>query len=646
MIAAPFAVALGWVSLLVPYLALTVVTGARQGIDASVLLRVCLYESGHILLLALTTSAGAWLWARFVPERLRRWDDLVLALVAVGVALALLPPDMAGFLARQRSAGSGVPWTTIVVAAAALALLIAANLRRLPRWLRVLVLLGAMIFAGVQRSIQPLDYLGAHAFLSWLAATSIAAALLGATWPTWVTRVSARNRLAALAALWIAALSSIAFAPSRTVWAQMNRLPGAPLVANLSTMRTPALDPPSPAELGPWWQSRDAQPAIEPSRPRLLGGDTVVILITIDALRADVVNSRSHDELLPTLSRLRDESVGFTQARTPSPSTLTSITSMFSGLYYSQIYWTKNETERWGGRIFPHEDESTRFPELLNEHGVRTVHLLADHGLDHSTRVSAGFETIRKTARNNGHAQDLMALFLDELGKLEEGPAFLYGHFLDPHAPYNRAGKEGTLYERYLREVALVDEQLGRLMSFLEQSGLAERTLLIISADHGEGFREHGTNYHARSLYDELLRVPLMFRHPVLEPRSIDADVGLIDLGATILDLMGVATPGQFMGQSLVAFLRGEEIELERPMAADSGRRMQALIFEQRIKVIVDLQRRTQEIYDLRADPGEQHNLVDEPSFPAEQYLQGLELFFEAHTLKRPGGYTPPARRF
>jgi len=640
------AVAVGWLALLIPYLALTIGTSVQQGVHASLLLRVTLYEAGQMLLLALVTSGAVWIWSRLAPSRLKRWSDVVIAVVALFVAAALLPPDMEGFVARQRAAGSNVPWAAVVVISAALALVAAANVRRLPKWLRLGAILGGLALAAFQRSYQPLDYLGAHAFLSWICATAIAGAIVGAPIPKRVAGLSPSKRTLAIAALWILGVISVAMPPGRAVWAQLNRLPGAPLIAELSVMRSRRIDQAAAAELGPWWQRRDALRPTEPSRPPLLGPDTIVILITVDALRADVVNGGQHDEALPALTTLRNESVNFTRARTPSPSTATSITTMLSGLYYSQLYWSRNESERWRGRILPHEDESVRFPGLLADHGVHTVHVLADHGLDFSSGISNGFEVLRKTKHNDGPANEQMTLMLDELGKVGNGPAFFYAHFLEPHAPYNRAGKHGTPYERYLREVALVDHELARLRTFLDERGLAPRTMLIVSADHGEAFGEHGTSYHALSLYDELLRVPLLFHHPAIEPRRVDEDVGLVDLGATILDLMGVSTPGHFMGQSLVSFLRGQSAGLDRPIAVDSGRRMQSIIFDDGTKAIVDLQRRTEEVYDLDADPGETRNLLDEPGSRAGEYLDRLQLFFQVHTLQRPGGYTPPPRRF
>ena len=369
-----------------------------------------------------------------------------------------------------------------------------------------------------------------------------------------------------------------------------------------------------------------------------------MLLITVDALRAEVVNSGTHDDALPTLAKLRDSSVGFVRARTPSPSSATSIVTMMSSLYYSQLYWTKNESKRWRGRVLAHQDESDRLPGLLGEHGVRTVHLLANRGFDNSSGLSRGFEILRKTKSYSSPGDELMTLMLDELSNLGEGRLFAYAHFLEPHEPYDRAGKQGTPYERYLREIALVDRELARLLDFLETNDLADRTLIVLSADHGEAFGEHGLNYHASSLYDELLRVPLLFHSPALEPRKIDANVSLVDLGPTVLDLMGLPTPGTFMGQSLVPFFRGQEVSLTRPIAADSGRRMQSIILDGEIKVIVDLQCQTEEVYDLQADPGETNNLVDDPR--SDEQLQALRSFFDTHTLQRPGGYTPPPRRF
>ena len=638
------AVVLGWLALLMPYLAIAIVAAVSGEVAGSLTARVFLYQSGHMLLLALLCATPVWLWSKLAPPSTRRRSDLAIFVVALVVAAVVLPPDMTGFVGRQRAAGSAVPWAALIVVAAAFVLVVAANVRRLPLWLRLAAVVSALALAAVQRFVQPMDYLGAHAFVLWTAATAIAAAIVGTPLPARGSRASVGRRGVAIAVLWGLAITSILIPPSRSVRAQMSRSPAVPWISALSTLAISGPGGGMNADLGPWWQRRDEQPDIPPSDPPLLGPDAIVLLITVDALRADVVNSGKHDDALPTLAKLRDSSVSFIRARTPSPSSATSIVTIMSSLYYSQLYWTKNESKRWRGRVLAHRDESVRLPALLGEHEVRTVHLLANHGFDNSSGLSRGFEILRKTKSYSGPGDELMTMMLDELSNVGDGRLFVYAHFLEPHAPYTRAGRQGTPYERYLREIALVDKELARLLDFLEANHLVDRTLIVLSADHGEAFGEHGLNYHASSLYEELLRVPLLFHHPAIEPREVDANVGLVDLGPTVLDLMGLPTPGNFMGQSLVPFLRGQEASLTRPMAADSGRRMQSIILDGEIKVIVDLQRHTEEVYDLQADPGETNNLADDPS--SDERLQTLRYFFDTHTLQRPGGYTPPPRRF
>lgn len=186
---------------------------------------------------------------------------------------------------------------------------------------------------------------------------------------------------------------------------------------------------------------------------------------------------------------------------------------------------------------------------------------------------------------------------------------------------------------------------LGVAAGLLAAADLAERTALIVSADHGEAFEEHGQRYHATSLYEEVLRVPLLIAVPGIPARTIDTPVTLVDVGPTILDLFGLSTPGTFMGESLVPLLRGETPALSRPIVADAGRRMQAMVFADGVKAIRDLHLDTVEVYDLQRDPEERHNRVGDDGFAYRPYLDTLQLFFEVHTLRRDG-WKPPWRKF
>jgi arylsulfatase A-like enzyme len=222
-------------------------------------------------------------------------------------------------------------------------------------------------------------------------------------------------------------------------------------------------------------------------------------------------------------------------------------------------------------------------------------------------------------------------------------PAFFATHWLEPHAPY-LAGKKGQKpWNRYLAEVDRIETSLRFIADeFVRRPDLARRTYVVLAADHGEAFGEHGSYHHASTLYDELLRVPLLILGPGIAPSRDSTPVSLIDVGPTVLDLFGLGTPGFHLGQSLLPALFGKELQIDRPMAAEAGRLMRSLVFADGYKAIVDLQKNTQEVYDLASDPGELRNLVG-TSRRADLALVDLHLFFEVHRRK---GYEPPWREF
>ena len=190
----------------------------------------------------------------------------------------------------------------------------------------------------------------------------------------------------------------------------------------------------------------------------------------------------------------------------------------------------------------------------------------------------------------------------------------------------------------FLAEITQADQALGRVVRAMASAKIDQRVLLIVSADHGEAFGEHGTFEHTKTLYEELIRVPLLVAGPHVVARRIAEPVSLVDLGPTILDVFGVETPGSFMGQSLVPALAGEPVRLTRPIFAE-GRLRRALVAGD-IKVITDERRKVVEAFDLRADPGELENLFDRDPSRALPVLAALHRFFEAHLCRRPG-YEP-----
>jgi choline-sulfatase len=230
---------------------------------------------------------------------------------------------------------------------------------------------------------------------------------------------------------------------------------------------------------------------------------------------------------------------------------------------------------------------------------------------------------------------------LEQLRRQGPGSLFFYTHLLDPHYPYyrHRDGPKGP-EASYRQEVEYVDGQIGRIRKGIHDLGLAGRTLLVVSSDHGEGFGEHGIRGHNKPLYEVMVHVPLLVEGPGLTPRTVSTRVSMMDIGPTVLDVLGVPTPGWFMGESLVPLLTGEEAKKHRPVLM-SGPSTEALLFQDGIKVILRDKPRTEEVYDLEKDRGEESNLRD-TTVGAERAALA-RAYVKAHTW--PNGKPPRAFR-
>ena len=150
--------------------------------------------------------------------------------------------------------------------------------------------------------------------------------------------------------------------------------------------------------------------------------------------------------------------------------------------------------------------------------------------------------------------------------------------------------------------------------------------MVILAADHGEAFGEHQTTQHSKTLYQELVHIPLIIRTPIHRAQEIEDRVTLLDAGPTILDIFGLPTPSQFMGQSLVPFLEHKHPVLERPILAE-GRLRRSIVTPDGLKVIDDPRRTVVEAYDLVADPNETTNLWGKDP-RADEALLDLRTFF------------------
>ena len=351
----------------------------------------------------------------------------------------------------------------------------------------------------------------------------------------------------------------------------------------------------------------------------------------MDALRVDVVADPSNDARFPTLARLKREGVVFTHAYAPAAQTELTFAALFSGRYYSEQPWSRFGSG-WMYGEHPVNDPSPRFPELLAAHGVVTANYAGIGFLGAPYGVARGFreETLVLDERTSSPGYMLIGPLLDRLSRAGPDPLFLCAHLLDSHAPYAGGRKGASDHDRYLSSIAVSDRELGRVLGALERD-FGRRWALLVSADHGEAFGEHQTFEHSKTLYDELLHVPLMAISPLFPAHTVDEPVGLVDLGPTFLDLYGVSTPASFDGESLAPLLAGGTVALTRPLMAE-GRLRRELRQRDGLKVIDDPRRKVVEVYDTATDPGETTNVFDSQPERSDRALAELRGFFAVHS--------------
>lgn len=565
--------------------------------------------AGHLLTCGLLSALVLLLWLRFRPARIARLDLAALGLLAAALGALAVGPDFGNFVVRVEAA-RGVPPELLGAVAGAIAIVgcVVAVRPIARRWPWLALALGvALAFAN--NFLLELDYPGIHLLLGGCGALASTLGFMRLD----LAPLRASRRLAIVAAVLAPiALGSLLVRPSEAAWRKLLETPGAfaaPFVSEL----VPDLRGDGDGDGDDPGEPASAQTAAGPRPPSGLSPlppDGIVILLICDALRADVVDRRAPQLPMPNLDRLREHAVEFTMARSAASTTHASISSLFTGKYYSALRAARRSRDKdeEGDNT---ADASPRVAELLAP-GVKNFHVVPTRLLLPRQGATRGFDSVK--VADKAPSRDVLPKVKERFARGVDGPFLLYMHWMDAHAPYDLDGTQGTPKEAYLREVAILDQRLGELLDWLDDSGFARRTTIILGADHGEAFGEHGIYEHGKAVYEELLRVPLLIAAPGRPPRVIDAPVSTIDLGATILDLFGRPVPAHFMGESLLPLAYGDATAVRHPIAAEASYKARAFYSTQEIKVIFDRLRKTTEVYDLAADPGEKRNLADSPA--------------------------------
>ena len=414
------------------------------------------------------------------------------------------------------------------------------------------------------------------------------------------------------------------------------------------------------------------------------------IVIVVDCLRPDHLGCYGYSRpISPSIDEISRSGIQFENCVAPSSWTIPSVVSLFTGLYPQQHAVNEPET------VIP--EQMVFLQEVLRGQGMNTAAFVTNDYLRNQWGYARGFNDYFDCYLERTFKEDLASrlFFLNGLIYFKnellhpysvdpggarwwsvgfppfnhqrisaervtqdvcewmkghaDAPFYLYVHFMDVHSPYDTVwyplfdstvydsqDEKGKLINTFDGRIAYVDRQIGRIRDEVVRLGLSEKTLFIVTADHGEELYDHGGIGHCTTLYEELIKVPLLMVNPSLPQKGlrVERQVQLIDLPVTLCEFLGIKIPEQLEGESLVHLMVGSPSSSPAPCALsytsrgrksleteegralwdkkvwDQGRILQSLRDDNGWKLIVGNDGVT-ELYNLGEDPEETKDLQD-----------------------------------
>jgi arylsulfatase A-like enzyme/thioredoxin-like negative regulator of GroEL len=404
--------------------------------------------------------------------------------------------------------------------------------------------------------------------------------------------------------------------------------------------------------------------------PEGADGPPPVILISVDTLRADHLSCYGYARLrTPHIDALARGGTLFAEISSQAPITLPSHVSLFTSTYPFANGIREN------AQVLP--PGAVTLATVLAAHGYHTAAFIGGYFLDRRYGLAQGFQTYDSPfdARVLKGALDLKRPASQVLASAEHWlesnsgrPCLLFVHLFDLHLPYDApsAYRARAPRSEYDQELAYVDDSLGSFFEFLARTGLDRRALVVLFSDHGEGLGDHGENTHGYFIYRSTLHVPLIFHwpHPTenrnskLENREletgnskletgnspratsfqfpvssydylarVEAPAGLIDVAPTVLSFLGFPMPESFCGHSLLDLAPGgntppRDVYSESSYAHDKFGWAALRSLRRGDSQYIDAPH--PELYDLKNDPAELHNLLPGQSALAASYRDRL----------------------
>jgi len=370
-----------------------------------------------------------------------------------------------------------------------------------------------------------------------------------------------------------------------------------------------------------------------------------LVVVTLDTTRADRLGAYGRANAgTPNLDALAQDGVLFEHASTAAPITLPAHSTIFTGRFPPQ------HGVRDNGGYFLNDEEQT-LAETLKARGYATGGFIAAYVLDSKWGINQGFDTYfddfdlsKFKVFSMGNIQrpgnEVVDHALPWIDQHRGAPFFAWIHLYDAHTPYAppepfKSQHRGDLYQG---EISFADAQVGRVVQFLRDRDLLERTVILVIGDHGESLNDHGEEGHGFFVYESVVHVPLIVRAPFsgMRGRKVADAVRSVDVMPTLLDLLGVSKPAGAVidGQSVTPLMTGARPDMGLEAYAEAvyplhhfGWSDLRALRQGRYKLIAAPK---PELYDLQDDPAEQSNLYGSRKALGDRMLGRLQEM-EAH---------------
>jgi arylsulfatase A-like enzyme len=377
-----------------------------------------------------------------------------------------------------------------------------------------------------------------------------------------------------------------------------------------------------------------------------------ILIIAIDATRADRLGVAGYGRppgksLTPNLDALAHRGAYFRRVWSQAPNTPRSFPSFVTSRYPSEIAWQKRSLN-----YSPLLPSNRTFFEPMAAAGMRAIGIFSHFYFTADRGISKGFaewsddgaKTIADSNKDIA-APRIVPRVIERLKKAAKtGERFvLWTHLFEPHSSYmshaefptTLSGVQG-LEEKYDYEIAYDDLWIGKILKTLDETKLSGNTAIVVFGDHGEAWGEHKIYFHGQNLTEEQLRVPLIIAVPGRAPVTSDDESGLIDVGPTLLDLIGVTPQANLHGRSLLPIIEGTPLP-PRPIFSEllpstSTPDHEVAMVDRGKKLVHKVSERRFELFDLSTDPKQMKNLADDPGHKTMlDELKAKLMAFEEH---------------